>query len=744
MKTLDEDVESLKRLKDVSTHNDLGSSTGRKSNLAGLGAFKSLNKYNTLTSKYKDDKPSSNPNSSVEQSSDRGTIRIQDDNNSNTKADENTNCIRIQNDVYSNTNPEFNSSNLNPVFEYKNNVDDLYSNIKNESVFEYKNEPPKSKISLNINNNNDSLNYSDLKKSDLYSNTNEENPNTSIRIQEDLYSNTKSISKTIDTSSVFEYKPKEAAAYSNTKNDLVFEYKNKPEGNPKESFDTQSLDLYSNTNPEIKTKDEQKDKNASSLTTVNNSKAKEFLNSDNIQSSNEASIRESLSPSLNNNVLIQYSQSNGHELSQTQSIKADLKIDESKLSITQKPTKLFTEFKETKSNPIRDLKSPDLVFEYNSNTSDINSDTIRIQNDLYSNTDSNTDSNTKTSINLSTDQRLFFENSLKSLSSNMAIIFKFLYDKCSEKMSLETGSIYRSEMIVRLGLSEATIKGTISRLIKEKMLFQVIDYRTGASGWTKYAINPIAFEIYSSNKNIFEFVFEYKSNTDSNTNSNTKRSSKIVRNNYNTKLTNSAELYSNTRINDFQKSNLSSNQESKSNSIQVNWFKQLDFLPVSPIGPMQVNSSIRNLVQEKLQPEQVQDFLNRFKSWLTTQHKIQNPVAIFCDRLKEFATEGDSAVLSVMTDQEREIEAKFLEETQKARVQMQLIEKANEDKLRSHQEHAKLEAEAEFEKWYFSANDAELIQMVPPSSIAPLRSNLHKISIRSAFMQRFGLEETTV
>ena len=96
-----------------------------------------------------------------------------------------------------------------------------------------------------------------------------------------------------------------------------------------------------------------------------------------------------------------------------------------------------------------------------------------------------------------------------------------------------------------------------------------------------------------------------------------------------------------------------------------NWFDLLDFSPVSPIGPMQVNSSIRNLVQEKLQPEQVQDFLNRFKSWLFAQQKVQNPLGMFCDKLKEFATEGDSAILNAMTDEDRELGVKFLEENQK-------------------------------------------------------------------------------
>jgi hypothetical protein len=174
---------------------------------------------------------------------------------------------------------------------------------------------------------------------------------------------------------------------------------------------------------------------------------------------------------------------------------------------------------------------------------------------------------------------------------------------------------------------------------------------------------------------------------------------------------------------------------------EANWIKSLDFSPVAPIGAMQVNPSIRLLVQEKLQQEQVQDFLNRFKNWLATQQKIQNPLAIFCNKLKEFAIEGDSAVLGMMTDQEREIEVKFIEETKKAREQIQLIEKAKVENSRSQEEKLKAEAEVEFEEWYKSASDFELSEMAAPIDLAPLRSNLHKISTKVVFMKRIGFDK---
>lgn len=520
MKTLDEDVEALKKLKESNSQKEQSTNTGRKSNLAGLGALKSFNKYNSLTSKYRESNNASQKNVSVEQLGNCGTIRTQDSekNNlySNTDKIENTECIRIHSELCSNT-ESFDKQKDEP--------------IKN-GVFEYKNE------------------------------------NTKTSVQKD------------SGSSPIINKLENKTSYSNIK----FEY--------------------------------------------------------------------------------------GQE----------------------------------------------------------SSNTVRIQEAHTSNTDSNTYSNI--------DSRTFVENKLKSLSKNMAQIFKFLYEKCSEKMSLETGPIYRAEMIVKLGLSEATIKGTLSRIIKEKMLFTVIDFRTGSNGWTSYGINPTAFELYSSQKDVFDRLYTYKkiehSNTNSNTYSNTTRPSKIVRDKYYSKLSNSSHQYSNTGA-------LITHQNQ---IVQTEtWFKSLDFSPVSPIGAMQVNSSIRTLVQEKLQREQVQEFLNRFKNWLATQQKIQNPLAIFCDRLKEFATEGDSAILSVMTDQEREIEAQFIEETKKAKAQIQLIEKAQIEKSKNQEENLRTEAEAEFEKWYNSASDIELAQMAPPIDIAPLRSGLHKISTKSAFMSKILLEK---
>jgi hypothetical protein len=114
--------------------------------------------------------------------------------------------------------------------------------------------------------------------------------------------------------------------------------------------------------------------------------------------------------------------------------------------------------------------------------------------------------------------------------------------------------------------------------------------------------------------------------------------------------------------------NLTNYQESSE------WFKQLDFKPISPITAMQVNQSIRHLVVQSLNQEQAQDFINRFQSWATTQRKINNPIAFFCDKLKEFASNKDSAVLSHKTEDERKFEAEWAQKMEQVETEKKLSE----------------------------------------------------------------------
>ena len=144
---------------------------------------------------------------------------------------------------------------------------------------------------------------------------------------------------------------------------------------------------------------------------------------------------------------------------------------------------------------------------------------------------------------------------------------------------------------------------------------------------------------------------------------------------------------------------------------------------------MQVNSSIRDLVQERLSPEIVQEFLNKFKSWLAQQSRIQNPLAMFCEKLKELAVEGDSAILACMTEEERLIEVEFAQQIEKARLEMALIAKSKEHS-------AKQEFETKFETWYAqtSRNEHELLQA--STSLIEYGSEIYKNVLRQKFREQ--------
>ena len=337
-----------------------------------------------------------------------------------------------------------------------------------------------------------------------------------------------------------------------------------------------------------------------------------------------------------------------------------------------------------------------------------------------------TEHNNRTQLN--TSSNTIFTNFLKQ-GGLRAKVLTFLYEEGLRQNSKNINLSY--SMLANLtGVKTTSIKTTTKRL-KDEGYIDISGPGGGVSPIKIFKLNDSLISSFILAKTKAQLnTTEHNNYAQLHTQLNTNPSSKLVSNNIN-----------NTNyLSKAEGTHLADNPGLAVSKVPSTWFKELDFSPVSPWSAMQVNSSIRNLVQEKLQPEQVQDFLNRFKSWLFAQQKVQNPLGMFCDKLKEFATEGDSAILNAMTDEDRELGVKFLEENQKIRTQIQLIEKANQERLRSQQENAKLEAEAEFEKWYASASDVELAQKVPPSSIAPLRSNLHKMSARSAFMQGFGLE----
>jgi hypothetical protein len=161
------------------------------------------------------------------------------------------------------------------------------------------------------------------------------------------------------------------------------------------------------------------------------------------------------------------------------------------------------------------------------------------------------------------------------------------------------------------------------------------------------------------------------------------------------------------------------------------WFLKLDFTSIPGVRAASINKSIRENVEANLDEDTTQDFLNRFMPWLATQSNVRSPLALLCDKLKEFAEIKDSPVLAAQTAEEIEIEAAMAESAAKLRSQMDLIAKNRE----AEQEH---KLNAEFEAFYHSATDDELIALVAPTSFSTLRSETHKRTVKEVYLQNLN------
>jgi hypothetical protein len=172
------------------------------------------------------------------------------------------------------------------------------------------------------------------------------------------------------------------------------------------------------------------------------------------------------------------------------------------------------------------------------------------------------------------------------------------------------------------------------------------------------------------------------------------------------------------------------------------WFMNLDFSAVSPIKATHVNSSIRNLVQATLNPDDVQSFLNRYKSWMTTQDisKIKNPIALFCEKLKEFATFKKSDVEDSITDEERQTEVEFMISVNKAKAEMDMIKKAksNQDETEWNEYF-----ESHFNEWYEQSSEQEKLALSQPSSLAPFGSAYYKLSVKASYKENIFTRNVT-
>lgn len=292
--------------------------------------------------------------------------------------------------------------------------------------------------------------------------------------------------------------------------------------------------------------------------------------------------------------------------------------------------------------------------------------------------------------------------SLYVQSGTQLRILQHFFELCGWTGSKVTPPITRRQLSERLAIPSETVNSSLKRL-KSKQLIGIVDSKCGVGGSASYCLSDKTYlelrQVSMNEQSTKGVQIQFKQGSQTGANP----SSKIDRNINN--LTNYLEPVV---------------------AVKPTWFKDLNFTPVHPIGPMQVNSSIRDLIQEKLDAETVQQFLNKFKTWLAGQGRIQNPLAIFCSKIKELAIEGDSDVLSCMSDEERQIELQFAQELEKRRIELELIAKSREQK-------SKEQFEQKFEAWYLSTDRDEHESLLASTGFLPYDSEIYKTTLKEKY-----------
>lgn len=312
----------------------------------------------------------------------------------------------------------------------------------------------------------------------------------------------------------------------------------------------------------------------------------------------------------------------------------------------------------------------------------------------------------QTSNNSTTRQ---FGYGVNRLSGQRLRALNHFFDKCIGNGSRLTGPLSVESLSIAIECNIKTTQTVVYRLEKEGYILRV-EFKAGRGGWTSYEIP----------QDIYNQMLQLTTKPTTNLRQNLQHTYNKLTAQLTSELTTTAP----SKLDSKNNLNLTNLTQPPANP----WFKDLDFSKVTPIGPMQVNSTIRNLVQEKLNPDDVQNFLNRFTSWVATQSKISNPLGMFCEKLKEFANEGDSPILYAMTEEERQIEAQFAAQVEKARAEMELINKAREQSRLKQKEES-------FESWFQNASEEEMINLFKPNAIAKLGSPSYKLGLKAVYME---------
>lgn len=290
---------------------------------------------------------------------------------------------------------------------------------------------------------------------------------------------------------------------------------------------------------------------------------------------------------------------------------------------------------------------------------------------------------------------------IQSLAKYQRIIVNYMFRKCSQNGSNRTGNIFTNDLLLETGMKSRTYEDALARLLEGKFL--TIDHvKKGRSGFRIFSINPIIFS------QLIQEKAENKYHANHHVEHHGFPPSKEV---------------------SYYKNNITNYTQNPNVVISKNFnFKELDFSEVAPLHPMQVNSSIRKLAEEKLEKEDMQMFVDRFMVWVSTQKNVQNIIGLFCAKVKELAEEGDSPVMQVLSRKEALAEKEFLEQAKKLQIQEELTNKFN-------QEIRDQEINSKFQVWFNSITDEEKLKLVPEDSkgFSKVGSSSHTASLKAYF-----------
>ena len=295
------------------------------------------------------------------------------------------------------------------------------------------------------------------------------------------------------------------------------------------------------------------------------------------------------------------------------------------------------------------------------------------------------------------DMELIPKVSYHTLNGANKTILDFVYDQCIWSKSLETLPITKANLKAVTGLKEETIISAIKRLRNLNCIDRV-EYKDGKSGWTRYAL---AEQTYNE-------ILYFKSS-----------SRRSVSNQKPIKLDVAEEVLPKLwEISEFYKLDFSA---------LSSLFKASDLFPNVVVG-----------LQRKLSLRQIQDFIERYPTWLVDEKKkrvmtgkpIASEVAFFCSNIKTYAEHKYSPVLEFPTLNEY---YKLLEE--KVLEQNLAISTEQEQSLKEAE--IALAKKAIFESWKEKATKEDCLEILQPKEFMAFGTVMYFKALEGAYFERF-------